>query len=205
MATPRSFTAGSLLQLPTGEVTHGVRVDNNGAQYLYEPLSGIFIPPNTAGWQFPARPYSTFLLLYEAPQGLAQPALVANAVITITELEEEVKSPVEGSPANPGGVGTSAPSVSPGARGATLNTNQVSCPTTANGALIIAANANRFTVTIKNTDASNPVAIAQTGAGTATGHQLAAQDAVTFSNYTGPLYGVATGAAVVVSYAEEAP
>lgn len=88
--------------------------------------------------------------------------------------------------------------------GSLLNTGQVSIATSSPATLIKAANGFRYSITVKNTDASNPVFLGGTsGVTAATGHELAAGDAITFTNYASALYAIATGAAVTVTYAEE--
>jgi len=93
---------------------------------------------------------------------------------------------------------------------ATVNTNEISIPTTAGGTLIWqpsvqTANTGKMGVTILNTDATNVVWIGNQGLTATTGggaFPLKAGAAVTLKT-AGPVYGLAVGGTVVVAYAAD--
>lgn len=93
--------------------------------------------------------------------------------------------------------------------GATLNTSNpdYSSPNAAaTGTQIIAANANRKSITLK-VISGFPLRVGMTAASVANataGHHVGVGGAINFSNYSGALFGNGVGGVAVVSWAEEA-
>lgn len=83
---------------------------------------------------------------------------------------------------------------------ATQNTGQITVGVAAT--LIIAANANRRSVTIKNAS-TGPIFLGNAGVTTANGHQLDAGGALTYSSFTGAIYAIVTAGTATVTYLEE--
>lgn len=99
---------------------------------------------------------------------------------------------------------TNAVSTTP-VKSTTVTTNQVTVPATANGILILAANANR-----KGAEISNPNAVTvywsqqATGLTTSNGDAIPAGGSLVIDTplYTGAIYGIVAAATQVVTYAE---
>jgi hypothetical protein len=182
--------AGLNQPIPYGRA-NTVRVDNYSAQWCR--VGGVFIQPGSYGWVIALdRAVTNAKLGWEAPPGQVQPAAVTGAPAYTTWYEERFPHQT-GVEIDPGG-GSSA----------TLNTSQVAVTT---GTLIIAANGARRTVTILNAAASggNNVFIGGTAAvSTTTGGEIPPQIGFTLSNYSGAIYGSATGgSSTTVTVTEE--
>lgn len=182
--------AGLAAPIPYGRA-NTVRVDNYSTQWCR--VGGVYIPPQTIGWVIALdRAVTEARLAWSAPIGATQTPLTTNAQV-YTFWYEERFPPQTGIPV--------APAMSPAA---TLNTSQVAVTT---GTSIIAGNGERRTVTIFNTAASggNIVYIGATsGVSTTTGGAIPPQFAFTLSNYSGAIYGSATGgSSTTVTVTEE--
>lgn len=74
---------------------------------------------------------------------------------------------------------------------------------TTSGVLLAAASPERLGVTIKNTDATNPIYIQETNPATAaTGFPLLAGESMT-KTYDGAIYAISTGGTVAVAVDDE--
>lgn len=85
---------------------------------------------------------------------------------------------------------------------ANQSATQVSVATTAGGTSIVASRATRKSVSIRNTDTTNPVYLGASGLTAATGFLLKAGESITLQNTTA-IFGLATGSAVTVCAFEE--
>lgn len=73
----------------------------------------------------------------------------------------------------------------------------------ASAEIIVAANTSRTSVVIQNADASDIVYVGSNSSVlTTTGIKIAAGSSITFDDYTGPIYGIGSAAAVDVRYWE---
>lgn len=187
--TSNSFTFATTVGTNlTGNIPFGransVRVDNYTNQWVLVggKTYGFFIQPYSYGWMF-ALPLgeTTAYLHFDAPQGQTQPPQVNGGYCYTTWYEERFSSEAGVlifSSASGGGAGVSN----------TLNTGQVSVAATATQ--VIAANTNRFTITVKNpVSNTNPFFIGGSSAVTdTTGSELDPGDALTLSNYKGAVW-----------------
>ncbi len=171
---------------------NSVAVDNYAGEWL-RVNQDIWVPPMSIGWVF-VLPSSTknAAVQWEAPGGSTQTTKLSGSVARVQWFEEQLK-PATGVALYPAG----------GPSGA-LNTSQVAVTT---GSTILAANGARRTVTIFNTAAAggNVVYVGGTSAvSTTTGGAIPPQTAFTLSNYSGALFGSATGgSSTTVTVTEE--
>lgn len=87
-------------------------------------------------------------------------------------------------------------------RASTIATGQVSVLVTATS--IIASSSSRKSITILNTDSTNPIYLGVDSTVTSsTGHKLPAGGSITLDNSNSAIYGIATGGTVVVTYLTE--
>ena len=154
----------------------------------------IWVPPNSIGGVIRLTHASQAAdISWGAPPGSTQLASVTGALCVVQFCEESFE---------PQQFTNVAPAGSPSG---TLNTSQVAVTT---GTSIIAANGARRTVTIFNAAATggNAVYIGPTSTvTTTTGGQIPPQTALTLSNYSGAIYGSATGgSSTTVTVTEEA-
>jgi len=202
MRFAHEFSSGTILQQATGEICRGIEVDNDSNQYLWEPTTATFIGPYSSGTRFPAQPYSTFQLAYEAPAGVTQAAPVPGETIFITELSDPVNDVQPGN-----STVTAAPSQAASggvATGKTLNTNQVAVGV-APATLVIAMNTGRYAIALTNPDRARIVYVGQASAVTTlTGTPLLPMQTRAWM-YTGALYAVVASGSVNVGYEELAP
>lgn len=183
---------GTLLDQSLNHVAHYALVDNWSGKWAFIN-ERYYIPPQTMGWVL-CLPWGTSQakVAWQAPPGTTQLTSITNAQLGITYTDEPL-NPVTGIPIDPALGPTGA-----------LNTSQVAVTT---GTSIIAANGARRTVTIFNTAASggNVVYIGSTSAvTTGTGGAIPPQTGFTLSNYSGALFGSATGgSSTTVTVTEE--
>ncbi len=187
------FTAnGTAITQTLDHPANAVGVHNYSGQWV-RVNQDIWVPPMSIGWVF-VLPSSTknASIAWETPAGSTQTPSVSGALVRAQWFEEQL-TPETGLPLYPAG----------GPSGA-LNTSQVAVTT---GSTILAANGARRTVTIFNTAASggNVVYIGGTSAvTTSTGGAIPPQTGFTLSNYSGALFGSATGgSSTTVTVTEE--
>ena len=157
-------------------------------------VSGEWIPPFSINGviRMPSATPSASVS-WEAPPGFTQPATTSGALLKAVFCEE---------PLSPKSFSTLESAIGGGADATTLNTGQVSITTAAT--LIKAANTARRTITVKNPVTNGAAVFLGTSTETATtGHELDPGDAITFSNYTGALYGITAAVTETVTFAEE--
>lgn len=191
MARTFHDTNGTSRNESLGFPANSVIVSNWTPQWA--KVAGEAIPPYTIGWVFRLNQSETGAKVsWEVPTGFTQPASVTGALLR-HEWCEELLTPKPGVPIYSG--------MSPSAA---LNTSQVSVTT---GSSILAANGARRTVTIFNTAASggNVVYIGSASTvTTSTGGAIPPQTGFTLSNYSGAIFGSATGgSATTVTVTEE--
>lgn len=185
-------TNGTALYAPLDHPANSVSVNNYSGQWC-RVGNDIWVPPMSVGWLF-VLPSSTknAQVAWEAPTGSTQTPSVSGSLVRTQWFEEQL-IPESGFPI--------ASAVGPSA---TLNTSQVSVTT---GTSILAANGARRTITIFNTAAAggNVVYIGATSSvTTSTGAAIPPQGSITLSNYSGAVFGSATGgSATTVTVAEE--